>query len=420
MERPASNLEREVMATSKNAIDAAKAALAPDHPPSAWIKKDDAATITIEHAISSGAVTILNSDDGHHREFVDNCRRFPVKDFAAHGDNLPLEPIIITGCCEHWDAFSSPTESWSIADLVQRLPPVTRLSLDGGPSFARMSLNSSRISMSEYESYCNHTAANDTAPLYLFDPDVLTSKFRNGSAVSDDWPIPECFAHDAMAVMTGSRFRPLPPAWLLVGVSGSGTPIHDHPLFVAWNALLVGCKLWCCFPPDVDESVLQLLGGTSDVDEDEDEEEEDFEFDKSALQWFADCGNLPDSAKIIVQQPGEVAYVPPTWWHVVLNVETSTAICCSLTLRRDIPRLFPPLLQSDEDFARSWLDGLSRQSPYDDDEDVAQALFDLAVVYDDTIHSIDGDGNNTTWKNPEMAATCYARSADATANRKQE
>ena len=32
------------------------------------------------------------------------------------------------------------------------------------------------------------------------------------------------------------------------------------------------------------------------------------------------------------------------WFHVVLNVETSTAISVSLTLRKDIRRLLPKLL----------------------------------------------------------------------------
>jgi hypothetical protein len=36
--------------------------------------------------------------------------------------------------------------------------------------------------------------------------------------------------------VTGSRFRPLPPAWLLVGARASGTPIHNHPSTIAWNA----------------------------------------------------------------------------------------------------------------------------------------------------------------------------------------
>jgi hypothetical protein len=258
--------------------------------------------------------------------------------------------------------------------------------------------------MAEYERYCKSDsgtdngsgngasqASKDIAPLYLFDPDVLQSNsyFANGQdRVADDLrSIPECFAHDAMAGLTGSQFRPLPPAWLLVGVTRSGTPIHDHPLFVAWNALLMGCKLWCCLPPNVDESVLQLQSYSdngSDDDNDNDDctdnsDDFEFEFDTSALQWFANCAtsscgndnstttgtstlglhNLPDSAKIIVQQPGEVAYEPPTWWHAVLNIETSTAICYSLTLKRDIPQLFPKLSRSDEDFARSWWECMS-------------------------------------------------------------
>jgi hypothetical protein len=369
-----------------NAIDAAKAALAPNYPPSAWLTNhdEDDQIISIEHESGSVTISVVRKNDGEQENstatFVDNTIRYPVSNFGEYGDDLPLEPMVLTGCCDHWNAFASTT-SWSIANLAERLTPDTKLSIDGGPYFARMSLNSSRVTMAEYATYCSNNnnnnnnnnetevpaADNDIAPLYLFDPDVLTSTFANGSMVSDDYQIPDCFAHDVMAGLTGTRFRPLPPAWLLVGVKRSGTPIHDHPLFVAWNALLVGCKLWCCFPPNVDESVLQLLGdarssssssssSSCSNNDDQNDEDDDYEFDTSALQWFANCGKLPDSATIIIQQPGEVAYVPPTWWHVVLNVETSTAICYSLTLRRDIPRLFPSLLESDEDFALAWRD----------------------------------------------------------------
>ena len=31
--------------------------------------------------------------------------------------------------------------------------------------------------------------------------------------------------------------------------------------------------------------------------------------------------------------------MPAGWWHVVLNVETSTAVSHALTLSRDLPRL---------------------------------------------------------------------------------
>lgn len=42
---------------------------------------------------------------------------------------------------------------------------------------------------------------------------------------------------------------------------------------------------------------------------------------------------------MVVQRPGEVLFVPAGWWHVVLNVEASTAVSHALTLSRDLPWL---------------------------------------------------------------------------------
>jgi hypothetical protein len=56
----------------------------------------------------------------------------------------------------------------------------------------------------------------------VFDADILTSNFADGQPVSADYTVPRCFTHDAMGGTTGSRFRPLPPAWLLVGAARQG------------------------------------------------------------------------------------------------------------------------------------------------------------------------------------------------------
>ena len=40
--------------------------------------------------------------------------------------------------------------------------------------FARESLNIGRVSMPEYCRYCDADADADAAPLYIFDPDILT------------------------------------------------------------------------------------------------------------------------------------------------------------------------------------------------------------------------------------------------------
>ena len=87
--------------------------------------------------------------------------------------------------------------------------------------------------------------------------------------------------------------------------------------------------VWVTFPPDVDESFLLL-----NIDEDDDDDDDDIDFDLSAIEWFANCGDLPEGAITIIQWPGEVVFLPEGWWHVVLNAQESVAISYSIQLRR--------------------------------------------------------------------------------------
>jgi histone arginine demethylase JMJD6 len=323
-------------------VDRAKHAIANHHDLSEWNIANDATPVPI--AVRDGSVDVGAAT------FHDNTQRYHVSNFIeTHGDTLPQTPAVLTDAMIEWEAFRTPGFSWSIEDLAARSND--RLSLDGGPAFARMSICRGKVTLTEYERYSNECSAQDLAPLYVFDPDILSSSFLSGQPVQDEYGIPQCFSADVMECLTGSRFRPLPPAWLLVGTERSGTPIHDHPMTVAWNALLVGCKLWCCLPPDVDEGFLLLnFDGDGGVNGDE--------FDKSAIDWFQHSKTLPEETQIIVQRPGEIVYLPAGWFHVVLNVETSTAISCSLTLRRDLRKIWPMLLREDKEFAKGWLKAL--------------------------------------------------------------
>jgi hypothetical protein len=378
------------------AIERAKLSIAPFAKLEDWLLKNNTDTNR-----TSSTATVIHKDGRSvkigDKVFQDNALRIPGSCFEGiyknddnykngdnnnhnnnYGDSLPVVPTVLTGLLEQWPAFSNPGISWSVQDLAARTrnSPSTSshvpdtpshepilVSLDGGPSFARMSMNRGRVTLAEYQHYGEPNggavaAANaDAAPLYIFDPDILKGYWNSGEKVAKDFsPTPACFCSsnsmdkndnaiismemDTMACINGTQYRPLPPAWLLVGVPRSGTPIHNHPLTVAWNALLVGCKLWACLPPTIigtDKERLLLLNLNDNEDNDN---EEDEAFDLSALEWFEQCNvvNDNDDMIIIVQHPGEVVFVPAGWFHVVLNVgdTTSTAISTSLALRRDL------------------------------------------------------------------------------------
>ena len=299
----------------------AKRSLAPRRAQSAWQRGAPSVSVTIAH----DAVVVHPESAGPPTRLEDNVSRIPVGAFESeHGDDLPREPTVLTGCCAGWRALE-----WSVSTLADRgLGPV---SLDGGPGFARMSLGNARASMGAYATYCRAGADGDAAPLYVFDADVLASSFADGSPLASEWSTPKCFSHDAQAGVTGSEFRPLPPAWLLVGAARSGTPIHNHPTTAAWNALLSGAKAWVVLPPDVDEAALMLpvleekekeveageAGGAQAQESVEggDAADEVQAFDLSALEWFARCAEraLPPRARVIAQRPGEVVFVPAGW-----------------------------------------------------------------------------------------------------------
>lgn len=354
-----------------NAIELAKLSIAPGFKLEDWGKNSTRRSFgysgalerNVNICVGEGSVSIGSRGQGTS-VFRDNVERIPGSAFAddVHGDTLPHKPSVLTGLLDDWPAYNMsnlPGKSWSLEDLAVRTAG-TRVSLDGGPSFARQSMCAGKASLKDYQRYAENASDGDSAPLYVFDPNILghTSTFcDDGSLVMDAFGTPPCFSHDAGAAVCDEKFRPLPPKWLLVGAVHSGTPIHDHPTTVAWNALLVGCKLWCCFPPDVDEGALLLnLDGCSEGGE---EDEEDF--DLSALEWFCRAGagdggepggQLHESAAVIVQRPGEVVFLPVGWFHVVLNVETSTALSMSLTLRRDLPSVLPLFLEAEREFAR--------------------------------------------------------------------
>lgn len=300
-------------------IASVKAFLGPGHPPSAWLGEPRAFTLgaTAVH-LRCGQAAALHTD---------TCPRLPFEatTFLPCGSDLPHAPAVLVGVAAGWRAMEG--EGWSLSALAARCSAEAAFSLDGGPGFARESLAAGAVPMAAFLEYAQGgEAARDAAPLYIFDEGLRERRFASGEPMASEFSIPACFSADVIAAAAASR--PLPPSWLLVGPSGSGTPMHNHPFSVGWCTLLRGVKLWVLLPPGAPPEALCV--GEHNVHSEEE--------DLSALAWMLLWGGgaqLPPGAVTVLQRPGETVFLPAGWWHCVLNVQDSTALSHSLYLARD-------------------------------------------------------------------------------------
>lgn len=326
-------------------ITRAKVALAPDEPESAWL--DDRFRPAI--ALDGNKSVYIDCGNGFTAVYTDTMGAARVafcdSAFSPSGDDLPLIPIVFTGLAAGWPALG-----WNATTLAARCVADDVFAVDGGPSFARESLNSAVVSMRAYAEYAGgRAAAADAVPLYIFDPDIGKRRFADGTLMSGEYAVPRCFSQDFMEARgpAGATARPLPTCWLLVGAAGSGTPIHNHPMTAAWNTLFSGTKLWVTLPPDAPPESL-LVEDACPISDAE---------DLSAAAWLRHWkGVLPAGANVIVQRAGETVFLPASFYHVVLNVDQTTALSRSLYLRRDWVTLGAHVAEKRhcEGFARIW------------------------------------------------------------------
>lgn len=104
--------------------------------------------------------------------------------------------------------------------------------------------------------------------------------------------------------------------------SGLGIPTESLRTSI-WNALVVGHKRWCLFPPQTSVSL-----------RDENDKEKRKQQEKEAITWFntfypkTKYSNWPEDCKPIeiLQNPGETIFVPLGYWHVVLNLDDKIAV----------------------------------------------------------------------------------------------
>jgi len=120
--------------------------------------------------------------------------------------------------------------------------------------------------------------------------------------------------------------------WLVIGPRGSGSHFHYDPLgTAAWNVLLQGKKLWCFCEPS--EDPVDVPPGTCALHE---VGVRTIYETPGALQWFRKNiitkhllrnSHTETTKKLywILQNEGDIIFVPHGWWHCVLNLADSVA-----------------------------------------------------------------------------------------------
>ena len=110
-----------------------------------------------------------------------------------------------------------------------------------------------------------------------------------------------------------------------IGPAGTFTPLHrDVYASYSWSANVVGRKKWWFFPPDR----LQTVHRNGEL-----------VFDVREIQKGA--GGLE-----MIQQEGEIIFVPSGWHHQVMNLDFCISINLNFASSITLPRLFTALLDS--------------------------------------------------------------------------
>lgn len=232
-------------------------------------------------------------------------------------------PVMIQDALYQWKA----SEKWSIQQFIHRFESSEiqfRITHNLSTDTVRMSFNN-------YAQYLQ--VQRDETPLYIFD-----AKFGDTAPeLVNEYDVEslQLFTEDFLGLVA-SRDRP-DFRWLVVGPERSGAPWHIDPTGTsAWNALLQGRKRWALYPPGIIPPGV-VLDDNEDIS------------GLTSLRWYLEIyPTLSEMEKPLemIQNPGEVIYVPSGWWHMVLNIEATLAVTQNFVDSNNLSSFCHDLIQS--------------------------------------------------------------------------
>ena len=99
---------------------------------------------------------------------------------------------------------------------------------------------------------------------------------------------------------------------------------HAQASTSAWNLCIEGRKRWAFYPPGLPPPGVTLMPGTGSAEY----------VAPPAARWFEEVRPTLTHTRRpryeLVQQEGEIVFVPAGWWHCVLNLEPTVAFTANV------------------------------------------------------------------------------------------
>ncbi|XP_026469517.1 jmjC domain-containing protein 4-like [Ctenocephalides felis] len=255
---------------------------------------------------------------------------------------IPNVPCIIKNATINWEA----SKHWIINDNINfqyitekygnTIVPIANCSVQYYNAQKKIDMK-----LSEYLNYFSgHQEISEN--LYLkdwhFHKDIQENIYTVPLYFASDWLNEYCIDLNKEDYM-----------FIYMGPKDSWTPFHaDVFSSFSWSANITGQKRWLLFPPDTEKTLVDNLGNLPfDIDQCE-------KFTKNGTQFYE-----------VIQNPGEVLFVPSKWHHQVWNLKDTFSINHNWFNGCNINIVFESMLSTLHDIKKEISD-CSDMDSYDD------------------------------------------------------